>query len=83
MEQVIQIQNVSKSYGRKQILKNVSFEAKQGRITAFLGPNGIYLHVKLIQKILHFILMEMKLANLITHPHLIHISLKVVIRLVH
>lgn len=40
MEQVIQIQNVSKSYGRKQILKNVSFEAKQGRITAFLGPNG-------------------------------------------
>lgn len=24
----------------KDILKDVSFEAKQGRITAFLGPNG-------------------------------------------
>lgn len=40
MEQVIQIQNVSKSYGSKQVLKNISFEAKKGRITAFLGPNG-------------------------------------------
>ncbi|MGN0395046.1 MAG: ABC transporter ATP-binding protein [Coprococcus sp.] len=40
MEQIIQVQNVSKSYGNKQILKNISFEAKKGRITAFLGPNG-------------------------------------------
>ena len=40
MEQSIQIQNVSKHYGRKQILKHISFEAKKGRITAFLGPNG-------------------------------------------
>lgn len=40
MEQTVQIQNVSKHYGSKQILKNVSFEAKKGKITAFLGPNG-------------------------------------------
>lgn len=40
MEQTIQVQNVSKHYGKKQILKHISFEAKKGRITAFLGPNG-------------------------------------------
>lgn len=40
MEQTIQLQNVSKHYGKKQILKHISFEAKKGRITAFLGPNG-------------------------------------------
>ena len=40
MEQVIQIKNVTKSYGSKKILKNIYFEAKKGRITAFLGPNG-------------------------------------------
>lgn len=40
MEQVIELKNISKSYGNKQILKNISFTAKKGRITAFLGPNG-------------------------------------------
>lgn len=36
----IVIQNLYKKKGRKEILKNISFEAKQGKITAFLGPNG-------------------------------------------
>lgn len=40
MEQSIKISNVSKKYGNKEILKDISFEAKKGRITAFLGPNG-------------------------------------------
>lgn len=40
MEKTIQIKNLCKSYGKKQILKNIDFEAKKGRITAFLGPNG-------------------------------------------
>ncbi|WP_048601031.1 ABC transporter ATP-binding protein [Rubeoparvulum massiliense] len=36
----IVISHVNKRHGNKEILKDVSFEAKQGRITAFLGPNG-------------------------------------------
>lgn len=40
MEQSIKINDINKSYGNKQVLKNVSFEAEKGRITAFLGPNG-------------------------------------------
>lgn len=40
MEQTIQIRNVCKHYGKKQILKDITFEAKKGRVTAFLGQNG-------------------------------------------
>ena len=40
MEQSIAIKNLCKSYGQTQILKDISFEAKAGRVTAFLGPNG-------------------------------------------
>ena len=40
MEQSITIKNLFKSYGQTQILKDISFEAKAGRVTAFLGPNG-------------------------------------------
>ncbi|WP_010098034.1 ABC transporter ATP-binding protein [Ornithinibacillus scapharcae] len=36
----IVISKLCKQHGEKDILKDVSFEAKQGRITAFLGPNG-------------------------------------------
>lgn len=36
----IVVSQLNKRHGEKDILKNVSFEAKQGRITAFLGPNG-------------------------------------------
>lgn len=40
MEQRIEIKNLHKNFGSAQILKDISFEAKPGRITAFLGPNG-------------------------------------------
>lgn len=40
MEHKIIIKNLSKKIGKNEILKDVSFEAKQGRVTAFLGPNG-------------------------------------------
>ena len=33
-------QNISLSYGEKEILKNLSIEVKQGKITTLLGPNG-------------------------------------------
>ncbi|GAB7036536.1 MULTISPECIES: ABC transporter ATP-binding protein [Catenuloplanes] len=37
---MISIDRVSKSKGRTQILYDVSFEARPGRVTGFLGPNG-------------------------------------------
>lgn len=40
MKDSIRISNVCKKYGNKEILKDISFEARKGRITAFLGPNG-------------------------------------------
>ncbi|HBU80999.1 MAG TPA: ABC transporter [Paenibacillus sp.] len=39
-ENKILISKLYKKHGERQILNNVSFEAKEGRITAFLGPNG-------------------------------------------
>jgi ABC-2 type transport system ATP-binding protein len=36
----IVIKNLYKKHRDKEILQDLSFEAKQGRITAFLGPNG-------------------------------------------
>ena len=36
----LQVSSLSAGYGRSQILKDVSFCAKQGGITGLLGPNG-------------------------------------------
>lgn len=38
--EVIEVQNISKSYARYEALHDVSFNLKKGEITAFLGPNG-------------------------------------------
>lgn len=40
MQQVLSIQNISKTYGRIQALKNVSFDVPQGSVFGILGPNG-------------------------------------------
>ncbi|OKS86579.1 heme ABC transporter ATP-binding protein [Mucilaginibacter polytrichastri] len=37
---MIKVNNVSYSVGKKEILNDVSFEAKQGEITAIIGANG-------------------------------------------
>jgi len=39
-ENSIHVNNVCKRHGQKDILKNVSFVANPGRVTAFLGHNG-------------------------------------------
>ncbi|MFP3164127.1 MAG: ABC transporter ATP-binding protein [Acidianus hospitalis] len=37
---MIFIENLTKSFGGKEVLKGVSFEVKKGSITGFIGPNG-------------------------------------------
>ena len=40
MKKLLECQNLCKSFGKKQILKDVSFEIDEGDILAFIGPNG-------------------------------------------
>lgn len=37
---VLRCKNLNKNFGKKQILKNVSFEIEKGDILGFIGPNG-------------------------------------------
>lgn len=40
MNKIVEVQNLSKSYGNHQVLNTVSLSIKQGSITGLLGPNG-------------------------------------------
>lgn len=40
MNHLIDIQGLNKSYGRKQVLKNIHLSLSQGKIIGLLGPNG-------------------------------------------
>jgi len=40
MNDLIQIQNLNKSYGKKQVLRNVNLTLTSGKIVGLLGPNG-------------------------------------------
>lgn len=40
MKKLLECINLCKSFGKKQILKNVSFSIAEGDILAFIGPNG-------------------------------------------
>lgn len=37
---ILKVENLSKKFGKKEVLKNVSFEIDKGDILAFIGPNG-------------------------------------------
>lgn len=37
---MIAINQLTKSYGRKQVLRNITFEAKRGELTLMVGPNA-------------------------------------------
>ena len=37
---MIQINSVSKFYGEKQVIEDVSLSIEKGTITSFIGPNG-------------------------------------------
>lgn len=40
MKTILEVNNISKSYGKKKILKDVSFSLCEGEILGFIGPNG-------------------------------------------
>ena len=40
METILKCKSLCKTFGKKQILKNVSLEVKEGDILGFIGPNG-------------------------------------------
>src|SRR5574344_824906 len=40
MKNILSVNNICKSIGKKQILKNVSFNIEEGEILGFIGPNG-------------------------------------------
>ena len=40
MSKFLEVKNLNKCFGRKQILKDVSFSLSEGEILGFIGPNG-------------------------------------------
>ncbi len=40
MENTVSVQNISKSFGKVEAVRDVSFEVRQGEIFGMLGPNG-------------------------------------------
>ena len=37
---ILKCENLNKSFGKKKILKDVSYKKKKGDILGFIGPNG-------------------------------------------
>lgn len=40
METILELKNVNKHFGKKQILQDISFSVNEGEILGFIGPNG-------------------------------------------
>lgn len=40
MNSIIEINNLSKSYGKKEVLKNLNLNIDSGKIVGLLGPNA-------------------------------------------
>ena len=40
LENIIEIKNLVKNYGKKEVLKNISFDIKKGEIISIIGESG-------------------------------------------
>lgn len=40
MEKILEIKNLRKSYGEKEVLKDISLQVNKGEIIGYIGPNG-------------------------------------------
>ena len=40
MNNILEVKNLNKKFGKKQVLQDVSFSIKEGEILGFIGPNG-------------------------------------------
>ncbi|HBE28602.1 MAG TPA: ABC transporter ATP-binding protein, partial [Ktedonobacter sp.] len=40
MTAIIEVEDLTKSYGSKRGITNVSFQVEEGEVFGFLGPNG-------------------------------------------
>ena len=40
MENILEVKNITKFFGKKKVLKDVTFSLKEGEILGFIGPNG-------------------------------------------
>lgn len=40
METIVEVKNLSKSYGKQKVLDDISFQIKEKEIVGFIGPNG-------------------------------------------
>lgn len=40
MSEVLKLQNVCKSFGKRMVVQDISFTVEAGQIFGFLGPNG-------------------------------------------
>ncbi|MDY6910912.1 MAG: ATP-binding cassette domain-containing protein [Chloroflexota bacterium] len=41
VENVLQVKGLTKIFGNRTVVNNVSFEVNRGEIFGFLGPNGL------------------------------------------
>lgn len=41
METILKVDSLHKSYGKKEVIKNLSFEIKEGEIVGLIGKNGV------------------------------------------
>lgn len=66
MSTILECKNLSKKYGRKQALDNITLSLESGRIIGLLGPNGsgkTTLMDYLLQQAENFLSMEIPLES--------------------
>ena len=49
MSEIIKIENLKKSFGKFQALKDVTFTVNAGEVVGFLGPNGAGLGLRCLE----------------------------------